>query len=216
MEPKLDPKKTCTIYLVRHGETDWNVKHKMQGHQNIPLNKNGEKQAREAGKRLKKIKFEAVFSSDLSRAKRTAELIALEHKLVVKTHQALRERCFGAYEGKTTTQFREELKDLLDQIKKLPEKEKLAFPMPFNIETQEKAINRFITYLREIAIAYPGKKVLVATHGGPIKYFLIKIGYASTKELGWGSISNTAHVKILTDGIDFFVTDTWGVNKHES
>ena len=216
MEPKLDPKKTCTIYLVRHGQTNWNVKKIFQGHKNTSLNKVGESQAKKAANRFKKVKFDAVFSSDLLRCKRTAELIALEHRLAVKTHQALRERFYGKYEGKKVSIFLEELKDLLAEYENLPDKDKFDFPMPFNIETWGQVISRFITFLREVSIAYPGKKVLIVSHGGPIKYFLIKIGYASSKKLGWGAITNTSHVKLLSDGVDFFVKKTWGVNKHES
>jgi 2,3-bisphosphoglycerate-dependent phosphoglycerate mutase len=216
MEQNLDPKKTCTIYLVRHGETDWNVQKKMQGNQNIPLNKNGEKQAREASKRLKKIKFDAAYSSDLIRAKRTTEIIALEHKLVVKTNQALRERNFGEFEGQTTAYLRAELKDILDKLSKLPYKVKANYQFPRGIESINSSVSRFITFLREIAIAHPDQTILVGTHGGMIRHLLIHLGFGPEEELDYGAVSNTAHVKILTDGLDFFVTDTWGVNKNES
>ena len=71
-------KKYCTIYFARHGETSWNVKKMIQGIKDIPLNKKGEEQAMMIGEKLKNIKFDAVFSSDLIRAKRTAEIILLE------------------------------------------------------------------------------------------------------------------------------------------
>lgn len=216
MEPILDPKKTCTIYLVRHGETDWNIQKKMQGHQNIPLNKNGEKQAREAAKRLKKIKFDAAYSSDLIRAKRTTEIIALEHKLAVKANQALRELSFGGFEGQTFNYYREELKDILDKLSKLPYEEKVNYRFPRGVESINSGISRFITFLREIAIAHPDQFILVGSHGGMIRNLLIHIGFGTEAELVYGTISNAAHVVLLTDGLDFFVQDTWGINKNES
>ena len=92
MEVKLDPKKTCTIYLVRHGETDNNVNDIIQGQmKGISLNTTGKDQAKLAALKLKKIKFDAIYSSDLLRAKQTAQIINLEHNLAIKTHKALRE-----------------------------------------------------------------------------------------------------------------------------
>ena len=96
----------CQIYLIRHGETDWNAKGLLQGQSDIPLNKEGEKQTIEAAKKhFKKIKFAAIFSSDLVRAKRTAEIIALEKKMAVETSVLLRERDFGPFEGKHCRKF---------------------------------------------------------------------------------------------------------------
>ena len=93
-------KNLCTIYIIRHGETEWNVKKIMQGQKNSLLTTKGIQQAKQAAKQLKQIKFAAIFSSDLLRAKRTAQIIALEHKLIVKTRKILRERYYGKFEGK--------------------------------------------------------------------------------------------------------------------
>ncbi|MBU1084964.1 MAG: histidine phosphatase family protein [Candidatus Beckwithbacteria bacterium] len=212
MEPELDNKKYCTLYIVRHGETDWNVKKKMQGQLDIPLNQNGIKQAQSAAKRLAKVKFDEAFSSDLSRARRTAEIITLEHKLTIQAHRALRERSFGDFQGKTAIQYRKALKDVLDQYEALIEKEKLKFKMPYGIENWEKVMIRFIGFLRRIAVSYPQKTVLIATHGGLIRHFLIKLGFADDRQLPWGTIENLATIKLLSDGVDFFVKETYGVN----
>ena len=95
---KSSEKRFCTLYLVRHGETDWNVKGLLQGHTDIDLNKTGIKQAKELAKKLRRIKFAISFSSDLLRARRTAEIIATEKKIAVKTTTTLRERKFGRFE----------------------------------------------------------------------------------------------------------------------
>ena len=60
----------CTIYLIRHGETEWNEKKLIQGHSDIPLNEKGKLQSEQLGEKLKDIHFEAVFSSDLIRKER--------------------------------------------------------------------------------------------------------------------------------------------------
>lgn len=215
MEEKLDPKKTCTIYIVRHGETDWNVKQILQGKADIPLNKTGLKQAEKAAKRLKSIKFDAAYSSDLSRAKKTTQIIAPEHNLAVRTRKVLRERAFGKFEGKSGDYFREELKDLLKEINKLSYKEKAKYKFPHGIESIDSCVSRFITFLREIAIAHPQHNVLVGTHGAMMRHLLIHVGFGTEKELAYGAIKNAGYVVILSDGVDFFVKETWGVKKHE-
>jgi len=147
----------CQIFLVRHGETDWNKKGLLQGQSDIPLNKEGEKQAVEAAKKIfKKIKFAAIFSSDLLRAKRTAEIIALEKKMAVKTSKLLRERDFGFFEGKHWQEVEKELKMSLKEFRLLAKKtaEKLG------VESDEKLMERFLRFLREAAVAYRGKNVL--------------------------------------------------------
>ena len=63
------------IYIIRHGETDWNKEHRIQGHQDIPLNDQGRLDAKVAKKKLKNVKFDVVFSSPLKRAYETAKII---------------------------------------------------------------------------------------------------------------------------------------------
>lgn len=92
---------STTFYIVRHGETDWNVRGILQGQTDTELNEAGLKQSEELAEYLRELKFDAVFSSDLSRARKTSEAVALQKKLVVTTSKALRERSFGKYEGKS-------------------------------------------------------------------------------------------------------------------
>ena len=99
-------KNYCTIYLVRHGETEWNEKKLIQGYSDIPLNKKGELQAKQLGQEFNNIYFDAVFSSDLLRAKNSAEIIILEKKLTVATTKVLRERFFGRFEGSSLNELR--------------------------------------------------------------------------------------------------------------
>ncbi|MCL6500988.1 MAG: histidine phosphatase family protein, partial [Candidatus Pacearchaeota archaeon] len=152
----------CTIYLVRHGLTDWNEKGLLQGQSDIPLNKKGEEQAVKAVKKhFKKIKFEAIFSSDLIRAKRTAEIIALEKKMAVETSKLLRERDFGPFEGKHWQQVEKELMIDIKKLRVLSEQEKQRL----GIETDKALMERFLRFLREVAVVYPKKNILIVTHG---------------------------------------------------
>ena len=207
-------KNLTTLYIVRHGETEFNAKEIMMGYTvDSALTKKGKGQARKTAEELSHIHFDEVFSSDLSRAKRTAEIITLERKLAVKTTQALREQCYGRYEGKTYEVFQSALRELLEKYEELSDKEKLHFRLEEGMETDAEAGSRFITFIREIAVAYPAKTILLVSHGDVIKYFLIHIGYATYSQLRDGSIENCSYVKIQSDGVDFFVRETRGIHK---
>jgi probable phosphoglycerate mutase len=87
------------ILLIRHGETQWNVDKRLQGHRDIGLNREGLRQATALGRALLDEPLDAVFSSDLQRSIDTAQAIAAARGMTVQTDAALRERCFGAFEG---------------------------------------------------------------------------------------------------------------------
>lgn len=213
MEKKLG---SCIIYLVRHGESEWNVNNLMQGKTSgVPLTKTGVEQARNAARRFKKIKFSAIFSSDLMRARQTAQIIAFQKKLAVTTSRAIRERSFGEYEGKTLKQYQTELQSMLDKFRLLPDKEKFKYEFPNKIEGIGTTVYRAITFLREISVAYLGKKVLVVAHGGILRLLLIHFGYGTYEELPPFSIDNTGYVVLESNGTMFTIKKVVGVHKHE-
>ena len=205
----VDEKKYCNLYLVRHGETDWNIKGLLQGHKDVLLNKTGRKQAVELRKVFNKIKFAKVFSSDLLRAKETAEIIILKKKIAVETTKVLRERYFGRFEGKHWQRDKEYQK-LINKFYKLSEEERYKGKPYEDTESNEELMGRFIPFLREVAVAYPGKNILVVGHGGMMRAFLTHLGYFKT--LPHGLIKNTAYVKVLCDGVDFFVKEVYGID----
>lgn len=203
-----------TFYIIRHGETEFNIQGIMQGNtSDSPLTKQGENQASQVAKELSQINFDKVFSSDLLRAKRTAEIITLERKLAVKATQALREQSYGKYEGGKIKAFEDELKELLIKYEGLADSKKMHFRLQEGMETDAEVVSRFITFLREIAVAYPGKNILIVSHGDAIKYFLVHTGFATYKELQGRSIDNCSYVKVQSDGVDFFIKETKGINK---
>lgn len=89
------------ICLVRHGETSWNAGKRIQGQIDIPLSALGHAQARAAGNALKDEGFAAIYSSDLTRARQTAEALAHLARLPVQAHPGLRERHYGIFQGLT-------------------------------------------------------------------------------------------------------------------
>lgn len=200
----------CTFYIVRHGESEWNVMKLLQGQADSPLTENGINQARILGKEFKNIHFDFAFSSDSTRALRTAEIIALEHNLAVKTTRLLRERNFGNWEGRSYSIFQEDLKEMMDEFALLSDEKKKTYKYP-GIENDEEIVVRFITFLRETALAYPGKTVLATTHGAMIRTLLIHLGLGTYDEIPHDAVGNSAYVKIESDGVDFFIKETKGV-----
>ena len=203
----------CTLYLVRHGETEWNKNGIIQGQLDSPLTNEGLSQVKQTALELKDIYFDAIFSSDLHRAQKTAEIMNLERKLAIQTSKALRERNYGHYEGTSREEYRKKFQHLIDKVKELSEKEQREFKFDSDIESEEDVIARFITQLREIAIAYPNKNILVVSHGGCLRTFLTHLGFAKYGELPMGSFSNAGYIKVLCDGIDFFIQEVKGVKK---
>lgn len=208
--------KYSTIYIVRHGESIGNVYYAKHGYYlpnlklGTDLSQLGIKQAQDIAKKLVHIHFDAIFSSDYIRAKRTAEIIALERKMDVITTKIIRERNLGSMEGKLTISVRNEIKRLQKGMSDL---EKMKMKLTPDMESEEELITRFINFLREIAIAYSGKTILVVNHGKMMRTLLIHLGFAKYDELPHESIKNTGYIKLESDGVDFIVKETWGVNK---
>ena len=139
---------SCTLYLVRHGQTKWNLDKIVQGHTDIPLNKNGELQAHVQSNNLKHIRFDAAYSSDLIRAIKTAEILLLERKIAIITTQKLRERYFGLYEGKQMNAAHKKLCELLAVYNDHP------YIKDSLVETNDLIIGRVFTFLREVSVAH--------------------------------------------------------------
>ena len=196
-----------TFYIVRHGETNQNVKRIIEGHGDTPLNENGEMQAKLISEKLRHVQFDLAFSSDLLRAKRTAEIIALEHNLLVETTRLLRERYYGGVEGQPYTYF--EAYDEL--IATLSEAERDTYKYDDTYESNEEMISRIFTFIRETAVGHPGKTILMATHGGVLMHILRHVGYLTYQEKVF--VSNTGNMVIETDGSDFFVKEVHGLKK---
>ncbi len=91
---------STTFYFIRHGQTEHNVLGLIQGHSDSELTEEGRQQAHKLQAVFKKVKLAAIYSSDLKRAKKTAEIIAKPHKLKIIYTHALKERSYGSFEGK--------------------------------------------------------------------------------------------------------------------
>ena len=87
------------LYIMRHGRTDWNERHKLQGRTDIPLNEEGRRMAEAAGEEYRDIPLDLCFCSPLVRAWETAEIVLRGRDIPIRTDDRLREMSFGSYEG---------------------------------------------------------------------------------------------------------------------
>jgi len=104
---------STNIYLVRHGETDYNLRNKMQGRGiDAPLNANGRRQARAVAKYARELNIEQLYSSSMKRARETALAVGELCQLELVTHRDLDEMDFGELEGCTVDEIKPELQKL--------------------------------------------------------------------------------------------------------
>ncbi|MGI8419366.1 MAG: histidine phosphatase family protein [Candidatus Levyibacteriota bacterium] len=205
-----------TIYVIRHGESEGNVQaqtdHNTLLHDEglgSPLTERGKEQAKKLREVLKPIKLAAAFSSDLIRAKETAEILAKPHNVPVITDGSIRERKWGKIISKgTRLQIETALRDLNDE-------EKLAHRYFPEGETGLEAVQRLIDFLEEIIPVYNGKTIAVINHGNVMRSFLVKEKFAKYDELPSGSIENTAYFVLETDGKTYKIKETDGIEKNK-
>ena len=157
-----------TLLLVRHGETDGNALNLAQGHYDAPLNETGRAQAQLLGERLKNRPFDAVYSSDSSRALQTAEPL-LNHRpdLEITTSSDIREKNYGDCENYSWQQLRDEYPDTFAQILNPEIGSDIRFP---GGETDREHMDRVARFTRKIVENHhEDATILVFSHGGSIK-----------------------------------------------
>jgi len=138
----------ATLLLIRHGETDWNAEHRWQGHADVPLNARGREQAKALAEELAPEGVDAIYASDLSRARDTAEIVGARLGVPVVVDPDLREIDVGSREGLTG----EEVGD-----------------RPWDGEAHENHGDRILRAVRTIAERHPGGRVAVVSHGGSLR-----------------------------------------------
>ena len=154
----------CEVYLTRHGETDSNLKHIIQGQADVPLNQMGKMQAGDLQKDLAKVNFSAIFSSDLSRAFTTAEIVRGDRNLEIHKSVDLRERCMQVWQGNEEKDIVQEIQKQGIQLSQLTKKEFVSFnPPPGTIESFAQLYKRFEKFAQSELVSYRGESVLVLT-----------------------------------------------------
>ncbi len=159
---KINPKIKSRWFIVRHGETNWNKEGRSMGHKDIPLNELGKKQALETAQKLENNKIDLIISSDLLRAKETAEIIAKHLGVELIIDKELREKNGGVIEGLTKQEREEKFgKDAL-------EKWRIYDNKPENGESWKEFEERVIKAFKNHKSAHHHKNIVIVTHGGTI------------------------------------------------
>lgn len=148
------------FWLVRHGQTDWNLQGRYQGQADPPLNETGLQQAQVAAERLAGRRYAALYSSDLERARVTAEIIGKYLGLTVIIDPRLREVNQGAWEGLLVT----EIQERYPLEWEARQRDRLRFRAPGGESVQDVA-TRVWAAMDEIAWRHPHDAVIVVSHG---------------------------------------------------
>ena len=168
------------LYLVRHGETDWNRARRIQGSTDIPLNTTGRGQAATTGALLARRQWDGIYSSPLSRALETASIIAAATQLgAPQTIDEIVERNYGTAEGMTGFE--------IDR----------RFPPGTDVpgrETRDEVAERVLPALLRLADDHPDQSLIVVSHGGVIRSILAAVDPESSREqIRNGSIHSFRH-----------------------
>jgi broad specificity phosphatase PhoE len=159
-----------TIYLVRHGATDWNINKRAQGTADIPLNEVGEMQALHTAEELSKVNIDAVYTSDLQRACFTAEAIARPHGLDVIQDSRFREIDQGEWTGLTVDEIRAKWPDKWGPARHYSERP--------GGESPQQVRERALAALEEVVEKHPDEHVVIVSHGGTIRWISAEtLGY---------------------------------------
>lgn len=143
------------LYIVRHGQTDWNSQHKVQGKADISLNSKGIAQAEEIRKKLENELIDLIICSPLKRAKETAEVINRDRNIPIIYDEEISERDFGEFEGNNQKDF--------DFNGFWSYKQDQHYESAENIKD---FFYRIYTRLDKIKNDYKSKRILLVTHGG--------------------------------------------------
>ena len=182
------------ILAIRHGETAWNVDTRLQGHLDIPLNDVGLRQAQHLAHALvQRDAIDAIYASDLSRAHTTAQAIAQATGHTVSTHPGLRERHFGAFQGRTFAEIEVELPEhAWHWRKRTPD-----WTPPEGGESLIDLRERIVATVDELAALHPGQQVVMVAHGGVLDILYRAATHLELQAPRTRALTNTAVNRLL-------------------
>ena len=182
------------LYIIRHGKTDWNVRHKMQGRTDIPLNEEGQQMAEAAREEYRNVHFDICFCSPLIRAKETAEILLRGRDIPIVPDDRLMEMSFGSFEG-IENSF--SIPDCpVNVIFQKPE----AYTQSVGgAETFEELFSRTGSFLREVIdpLMEQGKNVLIVGHGAMNLSIISQIRHLPREDFWAPGIENCKMIRLI-------------------
>ena len=157
-----------TFYIVRHGQTNWNILGKTQGHGNSDLTPKGENQALELSKAIKEYPIDYIYSSDLGRAVQTAEIIGSTIGVDVIQTPSLREMGFGDWEGLLIEEIKKDHAKTYETWRNQPHLVNIP-----NGETLHIIKDRVDAFIKELNEKYDNKHILLVSHSVTVRVMLL-------------------------------------------
>ena len=193
--------KVLKLYIVRHGETEWNVIKRFQGQLNTPLTEKGIKKLKETGKKLENVLFDEVYTSKLGRTVASAEIILNENngyknnKLELKKLAELNEVYFGVWQGLTYEEvflkYPEEGNNYFYNVKNYKAE---------NVEAEklEDALERFLKGINKILDSHESGNILVVTHGTVFEMFMNYVANNSIFDIDERTLMGNGDYKVFS------------------
>lgn len=179
---------STTLYLIRHGQTDWNLRAALQGQTDIPLNETGRRQALQAAQRLAGVRFDAVYTSPLQRAAETARLVSGWPSRRITPDARLTEISFGPYEGKDPHTLGPDFAAFFA--------DPAHYRPPQGGESLQSLLERTGDFARFAARQHPGQTLLAAGHGAAL-HALLTAALANPLERFWSVNLDNCRVAVL-------------------
>ncbi len=184
------------LYIVRHGETEWNKDKLLQGSTDIPLSENGRKLAKLSGEALADTPFDRIYSSPLSRAYETACLFRGSQKTEIITDNRLRELCFGVYEGQNMS----ELLANQDSTFRFFFKQPHLYIPPTGGESLEHLCERATSFMEEVIMPLESccNRVMIVAHGAMNKALMTYVKKHDLSQFWTGGLQKNCNVILLS------------------
>ena len=194
-------KETLKLYIVRHGETEWNVIKRFQGQLNTPLTEKGMEKLRKTGKKLENVLFDEVYTSELGRTVASAEIILNENrgyrnkKLELKKLAELNEVYFGVWQGLTYEEvflkYPEEANNYFYNVKNYKAE---------NVEAEnlKDALERFLKGINKILDSHESGNILVVTHGTVLEMFMNYVANDSIFDIDERTLMGNGDYKVFS------------------
>ena len=197
------------IYLVRHGETEWNAQGRIQGHTDIALTDRGRRQSAALARRLAEVPFTTAWCSDLSRTRETAQIILGERDTPLYPTPQLREYHKGVFEGLTVREYARRYPDLYQASLR----NDLDFAPPGG-ETIRQTSARMAEFTAQLTAAHgPRDKVLVVGHGGSLRSFIVAL-LSLPLEANWKFVMHNCALSLVNTYPDNAVLHLYNDTSH--